>query len=176
MPSIPIQAAVRQKTPFDGVIEQNLATLSDEERREFQSDQNGEITEALQLLCKTDSIHCKQSRLRQLNHKLTKYTAWLPTILDVLSDPIAMSFPGSGIATGIVKAIANVCITTLLNKSKALSQCSLPLKSLGRIQVCPIRSNYFAMVSTIFHATTRIRSPGTRNIFGSSLHAYMRIY
>jgi transcription initiation factor IIE alpha subunit len=80
MPSIPIQAAARQKTPFDEVIEKNLATLSDEEIRELQSDQNGEITEALQLLRKNDSIHCKQSRLRRWNHKIAKYTAWLPAI------------------------------------------------------------------------------------------------
>jgi hypothetical protein len=112
MSSIPIQATGHQKTPFEEVIEKNLATLSDEEIRELRSDQNGEITEALQLLCTTDSIHLKQSRLRRWNHKLAKYIDWLPAILDVLSDPIVMSFPGSGIATGMLKAIAKVCITT----------------------------------------------------------------
>jgi hypothetical protein len=172
----PIQTAAHQKTPFDEVIEKNLATLSDEEVQELRSDQNGEVTEALQLLCKTDSIHLRQSKIRQWNHKLAKYIDWLPAILDILSDPIVLSFPGSQIATGILKAIAKVSITTMSSKHKTLSHFSMHLKSTGLMQSCPIRFNFFVLVLAIFHPTIQIESPATRNLYGSSFYACTRIY
>ena len=122
MSSIPGQATAHKKTPFDEVIEKNLASISDEEIRELQSDQTGEITEALRLLCKTDSIHLRQSRLRRWNHRLAKYIGWLPAILDVLSDPLVMSFPESHtIYCYLQNAARKGCILTLLRLPGVLS-------------------------------------------------------